>query len=82
MEQHGLRLFPIPVTEKLLEDRCNMHTDKSANVEDSREITVCRAYMPNGGMMFMYKTVKVALEGLHHLQNLYLDLFGVELTIK
>lgn len=84
MAEHGLRLFPIPVTEKLLADRCNMHTGSPTTVDGDvgREVTVCRAYMPNGGMMFSYKTVKVALEGMHHLQNLWLDLFGVELTIK
>lgn len=89
ISDHSIKAFPIPVSEKLLADRCGWTLptviDGGLPLEgmmQSGEVTVCREYMPNGGMMLCYKGMKVALEGLHHLQNLWLDLFNCELEIK
>ena len=87
------RVLPIPITERLLIERCGMNamnfkpTDKF-NPEDVKVfgnadgVIIQRVFFPNGGFVFHYKEMKVMLKGLHHLQNLINDIFDTELIIK
>ncbi len=82
----GKRLFPIPITEKLLIERCGMASGSSGVLfekeADDTTIMIGRKFLPSGGFIFQYKGVKIELEGLHHLQNIYFFIFGHELPLK
>lgn len=78
-------VYPIPITPKLLTERCGMSegdgTFNNLSTQDGT-INIIRAFIPNGGYVFCYKGIKVPLEGLHHLQNVFYFVLGYELEIK
>ena len=93
MEKYDAKYFPVILTEKILLERCgmNMLSFKASDKFDPTDVKVfgtdegiiiSKLYFPNGGFVFHYKEMKVALKGLHHLQNLFHAIFYSELPIK
>lgn len=78
------KLFPIPITEKLLIERCGMAGNEGIQSILTAEdrINIYRKFLPSGAYVFQYKGIKIELEGLHHLQNIVFFIAGIELPIK
>jgi len=83
---HSLKIYPIPITEKLLIDKCGMSGSGFANKElisftTDGSIRISRLFLPSGGFVLQYKELKIPLQGLHHLQNVIYFITGVELRM-
>jgi len=83
-------IFPIPITPKLLADRCGFSVTNDVstmlvdNVFDNDKINRLWV-MPNplqrGSWLLCYKDVKIAIDALHELQQAFFVLFRKELEI-
>lgn len=83
IKENTVLAYPIPITEKLLVDRCGWlgsNNIQSVNVA-AGTIFIGQA-ITGRAFIFQYRELKVPLKGLHHLQNIMSDLFDIELEIK
>lgn len=83
---HSLKIYPIPITEKILIDRCGMSGNGFVNKEivsftTDDNIRISRLFLPSGGFVLQYKELKIPLQGLHHLQNVVYFITGTELKV-
>lgn len=88
-EMNEISLIPIPITEKLLIERCGFSgngfiNNKISGFVEGKEnsVLIYRQFLPSGGFIFEYQKIKILLRGLHHLQNIWYFIFDKELEIK
>lgn len=84
------RIFPIPITEKLLVSRCGfiLHPEVADTsilrtiLPTNPIINVLPNPVKRGSWLLCYKDVKIPIDALHELQNAFYCLFRTELEIK
>lgn len=80
-EKSGISIFPLPIDEKILSDRCGM-TAGAKILPDKSVLCISRMFYPSGGYVLQYYGWRIELKGFHHLQNILYFLFEEELDVK